>query len=71
MDGRLKEVVVIVARIGTGRFGAANPARLNKVFAVPKRPDWLWGSPSLQFNGYRDSFPEENSQGVKLTTTSI
>jgi hypothetical protein len=72
MDGRLKEVVIIVARIGPGRSGVSNPTRWNKIFSAPKRPDRLWGSPSLELNGYRDSFPGgKNGQGVKLTTTSI
>jgi len=57
MDSRPKEVLIIVARIGAGRSGVVNPARWNEIFSAPKRPDRLWGSPSLQFSGYRGSFP--------------
>jgi hypothetical protein len=32
----------------------------------PKRPDRLWGQPSLLFSGYRGSFP--GGRGVQLTT---
>lgn len=66
MDVRLKEVVVIVARIGAGRSGVSNPARWNKLFSTPKRPDRLWASPSLQFNGYWDFFKGEKRPGREV-----
>jgi hypothetical protein len=29
------------------------PGRDKKCISSPKRPEWLWGSPSPLFNGYR------------------
>jgi hypothetical protein len=39
-----------------------------RCFSSPKRPDRLWGPPSLLFNAYRDSFARIWRQGVMLTT---
>jgi len=33
----------------------------------PKRPEWLWGSTSLLFNGYRVISRGQNAQGERLT----
>jgi len=33
---------------------------------LQKRPEWLWGSPSLQFNGYRRFFPGVKRPGRKV-----
>jgi hypothetical protein len=38
--------------------GVRVPVR-SKVFSSPRRPDRLWGSPSLLCNGYRVLFPRE------------
>jgi hypothetical protein len=37
--------------------GDSNPDKSEKLFSSPKRPDQLWGSPSVLFSGYRGSFP--------------
>ena len=34
----------------------SNPGSDETVFFSPKRPDWLWVSPSLPFNGCRSYF---------------
>ena len=39
------------------------PGRSNIFLASPKRPDRLWGPPSLQFSGYRGSYPGQQQQG--------
>jgi hypothetical protein len=41
----------------------------SNTFLTSKRPDRLWGPPSLIFNGYRDSPPGIKGRGVKLTTS--
>ena len=66
MDGRLKEVLITVLRIGAWWSGVPNPTRWNKIFSAPKRPDRLWDSPSLQLNGYRGSFPGEKRSGREV-----
>jgi hypothetical protein len=41
--------------IGTG-YGLLGrgliPGKENRLFSTPQRPDWLWGPPTLLFNGY-------------------
>ena len=41
-----------------------------KSFPSVNRLDWLRGSPSFLFNGYRDSFPGVKRPGKKLTFTA-
>jgi len=40
------------------------PGRGKRFFSSPTRPDWLWGPPSLLFNGYR----WWGGHGMKLAT---
>jgi hypothetical protein len=41
----------------------------SRIFSPPRRPDWLWGAPSLLYNGYQGFFLRGvKRQGVKLTT---
>jgi hypothetical protein len=41
----------------------------SRIFSSPRRPDQLWGPPSLLSNGYRWLFLRgESDRGVKLTT---
>jgi len=38
-------------------------------FSSPLCTDWLWGPPSLPFNGYQGFFPQgQSNQDMKLTT---
>jgi hypothetical protein len=41
----------------------------SRFFSSPRRPDWLWGPPKVQYNGYRGLLPRgQSGRGVKLTT---
>ena len=64
MDGRLKEVVIIVARIGAGPSGVANPARWNVQTGSEAHPASNSMGTGVPCRG-------QNGHGVKLTTTSI
>jgi hypothetical protein len=33
-----------------------NPSTGKTLFSSPNDPEWLWGPPSLLFNGYQNSF---------------
>lgn len=47
--------VDIVARLGVGNMWF--DSRRKKFVTSPKRPDWLWGLPSILFNRHRGFFP--------------
>jgi hypothetical protein len=36
----------------------------SRIFCSPRRPDRLWGPPSLLYNGYRGSFLEDKTAGA-------
>jgi hypothetical protein len=36
----------------------------SRIFSSPRRPDWLWGSPKLLYNGYQAHFPEGKAAGA-------
>ena len=42
----------------------SNPGRIKRFFSFPKRPDLLWGIPSLLFRGNRGPFLEVNRPEV-------
>jgi hypothetical protein len=44
----------------------SNPGRGKIFFSSPKRPDGLWGPPSLLFNGYRGFFPGVKRPGRQI-----
>jgi len=49
---------------GTGwTVGGSNAVRAKRFFSSPKRPDLLWGPPSLLFNGRQLSFPKVKQPG--------
>jgi len=45
---------------GTGKFSI-----------VQNSPDWLWGQPNLQKNGYRESFPTSWSRPLTASITEV
>jgi len=59
MDELLCGYSVTVTWIGAGRPRDRQwaPDTLNKFIPSPKRPERLWGSPSLLFNGHLGLFP--------------
>jgi hypothetical protein len=50
-------IVDIANWLGDGRSEVRNPAVEICFTLSPKRPDWLWGSPSHLFSGYRRCIP--------------
>jgi hypothetical protein len=61
--GNRSSVVGIASRLRAGRSGVSNLVRGNRFFSSPKRPDRLWSSLRLPFNGHRFSFPEVKRPG--------
>jgi len=49
----------------------SNLSRGKRFFSSPKCPDWLWGPPSLLFNGHGGLFPQELSRWDMRLTTHI
>ena len=47
----------------------SNQGKGKEVFAL-KCTDWLWGPPSLLFNGYRDTFPAVKRTGNNSPPTN-
>jgi hypothetical protein len=52
---------------GLDRRGSI-PDSGKRFFSTPQHPGWLWGPPSLLYNGYWHSFPRSKGRDVKLTT---
>lgn len=46
----------IASRLQGWKFQGSNLDRGLRFFSFPKRPNWLFGQPSVLFNGYRDYF---------------
>jgi hypothetical protein len=49
----------------------SNPGRGRGFSSSPTRPDWLWGSPSLQSGKYQVSFPGIELQGREADHSSL
>jgi hypothetical protein len=70
----LKAVIFIVTAMRTATFATLAVVqtytdRGKRFTSSPKCPDWLWGPPSLPFNGYWGRFPlGKSGQGMRLTT---
>ena len=45
-------VVSIETKLRAGRFGVRIPSGAKQLFSSPKRPDRLWGPPSILSHGY-------------------
>jgi hypothetical protein len=43
----------------------SNPSRGERLASSPKHPDWLQGSPSLLFSGYKGLFPVVKQLGYE------
>jgi len=51
-----RDNAVGVTGLRAGRCRGSNLGRHQIFFSSPKYPDWLWGSPSLLYNGYLGPF---------------
>lgn len=55
--------MILLSRLRAWRSGLRIPLRTRN-FSFPKRPDRLWGPPTLLFNEYRYSFPRGKTAEV-------
>jgi len=61
-SGSQRSIIGVVTRLRSG-------GSRQDVFPSPKRPNRLWGAPSLIFNVYRRPLPQvHRGRGVRLTT---
>jgi hypothetical protein len=65
-----ESIVAIATGYGLDDRGFGVPVPVGSIiFSYPRRPDRLWGPPTLLSNGHRGPFPQGiKRMGVKLVT---
>jgi hypothetical protein len=53
-------------RLRAGTIRGSNPGRVTRFSFSPKRPDLMWGPPTLLLNGQRGSFPRVKRPGNEI-----